>query len=235
MASKASATAIIRAARGICSPPIGVPAPGRACEQGAAAAVVPGGHAGHDLQDFFRGATAAEDFQAHRAGPRHDGHFLAVQPGRLQEHVIRRADDAHVVQQRGDFQLLALRLVEVQPRRPGRAGQSHAHRVRGGSGVLALQGGEETAGDAQPPLCQPVVGAFFGRGGERWRRRTGRFPTPSAACPIGTSNDRARRPRVRPPRSGSSARNWEGLSWMFFLRTPRGADKVCGAVRLLKQ
>ena len=79
-------------------------------------------------------------------------------PGFKQD-AVGHADHADVVQQRGHFDGVALRFAQAQLPRPGRTGQRHAQRMAGGGRVLALQRGEQAAGDPQPHLHQLVVDA----------------------------------------------------------------------------
>ena len=71
-------------------------------------AVVPGWHVFHDLQNLFRGATAAQDFQTHLATRSHRRRFVIVQRRRFQQNAVRRADHADVVQQRRNLDGIAL-------------------------------------------------------------------------------------------------------------------------------
>ena len=158
MASKASATAIIRAARGICSP-LGTRRrrglPRLPSYQAAMFSTMPRISVEVQLRRRISRLMA-------RARAMMAASSLSSRVG-FEQHVIGRADDADIVQHGDDFQLLALALVEIQPRGPGRTGQRHADRMAGRGRVLALQGGKQAAGDAQPPFGQLVVGRFLGR------------------------------------------------------------------------
>ena len=109
MASNASATVSIRAASGICSP-LWFRRPVAAVDQVGTLATIsstPGCRAASRRISWLIGAS-----------PRHDGRFLRWRAGRLHEHVVGHANVAHVMQQRGDFQFLALRFVGFHLSRP---------------------------------------------------------------------------------------------------------------------
>jgi hypothetical protein len=74
----------------------------------ATLAVVPVGHVLHDLQDLRRGATVAEHLLAHPPRAQHQHPLVGVELGGLGENPIRYADHPHVVQQRGQLDVIAI-------------------------------------------------------------------------------------------------------------------------------
>ena len=151
MASKASTTAIMRADKGMSSP------------RSVSSWQGPSYHT-RTFSTMLRisGAATVKDLQAHRPAVVHHRRLLAVQDTRLEQDVIRYADHADVVQQGGDFQQIALALLQAQLPRPRRTGQGDAEAVSRRGGVLALQGGEQAAHHSQPQPDQPRFGRLAG-------------------------------------------------------------------------
>ena len=87
----------------------------------------------------------------------HHGRFVFIEHSRLQQNLIGRADDADVVQQRGDFNGLAIGFGQSQLHRPARTTQCHPQRMSGRRRILALQRGEQAGRNPQPALYESVV------------------------------------------------------------------------------
>ena len=84
---------------------------------------------------------------------------------------IGHADLADVVQQRGDFQLVTLMVLQVQVEAPGGTAQRHAQTVSGGRGMLGPQRHKQTAGQPKSDLHQLVLVGRFDIRGRRQRDR----------------------------------------------------------------
>jgi hypothetical protein len=110
----------------------------------------------------------------HRRVAGHRFGFFRREPPRLQQHLVRHADLADVVQQRGNFQRVPLRRIELHHCRPRAAAKRHPYAVRRGGWIFAAQSRVQPASNSQPGVNElglvRVGQDFLGRAAALRRR-----------------------------------------------------------------
>ncbi len=177
-----------------------------------ARAIEPGADVFDDRQNGGFGAGVAKDLDGHAARLLEGRDFVTVQGARLEEDLVRHADHAHVVQQGGYLERVALRNVQTALFRPGGAVQGDAQGMAGRAGIAKSQRGEQAAGDAQTHEGQVVVDLAA----DHW----GEYPAGSG-CLLQFPNGGGRRQRRRQGRAGVIAKTGSG-QWQ------RGLGHRCG-------
>ena len=103
---------------------------------------------------------------------------FASNAARFQQDVVRRADHADIVQQRGDFDGVALGIGQIQLCGPRRAVSATRKACPAVAGVLALQRRKQTGRHAQAGLHQLVVDRLAEHRGQRVTGRRYRLQLP---------------------------------------------------------